>query len=382
MSELRLFYLEKSKLKICHGTSFLDAIITRLGLDPVQGLRVVDALALDKASHTNRDVLVCIQCYDSVVAGNLKIWLSKLYEDDHPVCIVRGVGIDEIEEVTPMSLYELDRYSNYDHLTSVVVYRQEKTSRATIDDLREIMETLRGENGCPWDREQDHLSLKPYVLEEAYEVAECLERDDIFGLEEELGDLMLQVVFHAQIASENGEFELVDVLQGICDKLIHRHPHVFDDVVVTGAAQVNQNWEAIKQRENSHNTTSDVLKKYSRALPALFRSYKVIAKAAKTGFDWQNVEQTFAKYDEEIVELQEAIKNGQQSEIEDEFGDVLFSLVCVARKLDIDAELALHRAIDKFIKRFSCMEQNVSKASLDMKNMSLKQLIEAWQSAK
>jgi tetrapyrrole methylase family protein/MazG family protein len=369
-------------IKIIHGTSFLDAIITRIGIDPVEGMRIVDCLKLEEASRSNDDSIVCIQCYDAIVASDLKIWLSEMYLDDNLVVVIKAVGIPDLEEVLYMKLYELDRFEGYDHLTSVVVLKNEETKRASYDDLIRIMKKLRSEDGCPWDREQSHESLKPYVLEEAYEVAEAITTGDLFALEEELGDLMLQIVFHAQIGSENGDFTITNVFDAICNKMISRHPHVFNGLEVESSDEVLVNWEEIKKKENNHDTVTDTMNKFGKSLPALFRSYKVQHKASKAGFDWKEIEPVFVKLHEEIDELKEALLKNSIENIAEETGDLLFTVVNIARKLKVDVELCLHSATDKFIDRFSRVEAEFTHLGLKMENSDLEMLEKAWERAK
>ncbi|MCK8059524.1 MULTISPECIES: nucleoside triphosphate pyrophosphohydrolase [unclassified Fusibacter] len=369
-------------IRVVHGTSFLDAIITRLGVDPVDGMRIVDCLKLDQAYAANDDAMVCIQCYDAIVASELKIWLSEMYMDDHPVVVLKAVGIPELEEIVHLPLYELDRYQGYDHLTSVVVLKNKATKRASYDDLVRIMKLLRSENGCPWDREQTHVTLTPYVLEEAYEVAEAIVSGDLFALEEELGDLLLQIVFHAQIGRENGDFAMAEVLDGICEKMVSRHPHVFGEITALNSEEVLDNWEAIKKEENKHETVTDTMMKFGKSLPALFRSYKVQHKASKAGFDWKELDPVFKKLHEEIDELKEALKNESSDGIAEETGDLLFTVVNIARKLQVDVELCLHQATDKFIDRFSRVEAEFTSLGRKMENSDLEMLEKAWERAK
>ncbi len=369
-------------IEYVHGASFIDAVITALGIDPVKGLRIVNSLSLDPFVQLGDDVLVCIQCYNLVVASQLKIWLGNIFYDEHPVLIVQSAGIKNQQKIVEMPLYELDRYQDFDHLTSVVVIPQRRQMRHQLAELMNIIKMLRSENGCPWDREQDHQSLKPSVLEEAYEVAEALDNDDIFGLEEELGDLLLQVVFHAQIANENGDFNMVDVCDGISQKLIRRHPHVFADTIAKTAEQVKVNWEAIKKQENQHKTVADTMHKYSKGLPALFRSHKVIGKGIKAGFDWENVEQAIAKIEEEIAELRAALTAADHVNSEEELGDILFASCVVATKLGIQPEEALQKSTDKFIRRYERMEKRLNASNLVINQLDLGTLIDAWQKSK
>ncbi len=371
-----------SAIDYIHGASFIDAVITALGIDPVKGLRIVDSLNLKPFRQLDDDVLVCIQCYNLVVAGQLKIWLSNIFYDEHPVLVVQSAGIKKQQRIVEMPLYELDRYQDFDHLTSVVVMPQSQQMRHQLADLMAVVDMLRSENGCPWDREQDHQGLKPSVLEEAYEVAEALDNDDIFGLEEELGDLLLQVVFHAQIARENGDFNMVDVADGISQKLIRRHPHVFADTIAETSEQVKDNWEAIKRQENQHETVADTMHKYSKGLPALFRSSKVISKGIKAGFDWENVEQAIAKIEEEIAELRAALALSDRINSEEELGDILFASCVVAAKLGIQPEEALQKSTDKFIGRYERMEKQLNARNLAVNQLDLSALIDTWRQSK
>ncbi len=365
-----------------HGASFIDALVTALALDPVDGLRIVNALDLKPFMQINDDLLVCIQCYNRIVAGQLKIWLSGYFDDEQPLLVVRAAGIRDRQTIVEMPLYQLDRYDDFDHLTSVVVKPQRQSGRQQLEQLQEIVKLLRSEHGCPWDRQQDHQSLKENLLEEAYEVAEAIENDDLFALEEELGDLLLQVVFHAQIASENGDFTMTDVATGICQKLIRRHPHVFADAVVQDAEQVKVNWEAIKRRENSHHTTAQVMGKYGKGLPALFRGQKVVEKGIKAGFDWEDNAQAIAKIKEEIAELEAAIATADWAHCTEELGDVLLASCVVASKLEIAPEQALQKAIDKYISRFSKMEALLAARNLSFEQLDMAGLIAIWQESK
>ncbi len=371
-----------AQIDYIHGVSFIDVLITTLGIDPVNGLRIVNSLDLQPFMQLNNDILVCIQCYNEIVAGQLKIWLGRNFDDQQPLLVVQSAGIKDSQKIVELPLYQLDRYRDFDHLTSVVVMPKQSYQRHQLEQLMAIIKTLRSENGCPWDREQTHQSLKENVLEEAYEVAEALEKEDLFELEEELGDLLLQVVFHAQIASENGDFIMTDITEGISQKLIRRHPHVFADAVAEDAEQVKVNWEAIKRQERQQQTTAQVMKKYSKGLPALFRSEEIIGKAIKAGFDWKNVEQALAKVREEIDELTAAVPAANRAHIEEELGDLLFASCVVAKKLKIAPEHALHKAIDKFIVRYGKMETHLSERKLTFGTLDLESLVAIWQESK
>jgi tetrapyrrole methylase family protein / MazG family protein len=251
-----------------------------------------------------------------------------------------------------------------------------------LQDLMEIMKLLRSENGCPWDREQTHESLKKYLIEETYEVLEVIDLNDKDRLCEELGDLLLQIVFHARIASEEGTFDMCDVITGISRKMVQRHTHVFGDAKADTPDEVVSNWEAIKKREKGMESQTSVLKGVPANLPALMRSYKVQQKAAQVGFDWEHAEDVLEKVKEEILELEDVYNSKNVERITDEMGDVLFSLVNLSRFLKIQPELALTGTVNKFIKRFEYVEQESTKAGKKLEEMTLAEMDELWEKAK
>jgi tetrapyrrole methylase family protein/MazG family protein len=242
------------------------------------------------------------------------------------------------------------------------------------EDLVNIMETLRSPEGCPWDKEQTHESLKPYLLEEAFEVLESIEENDFCGLKEELGDLMLQSVFHAQLAKENNQFTIQDVLDTINQKLIRRHPHVFGHEEINTADEQRIHWEKLKKHEGKTSIVDGVPK----MLPSLLRARRVQQKAATVGFDWEKVDQVWEKVHEEIDELLKAVRKNQSEKIEEEFGDLLFALVNLARFLPVNPEEALRHSIDKFIHRFQKMEDVISQEGKDLRKMNLQEMDTIW----
>lgn len=250
------------------------------------------------------------------------------------------------------------------------------------NELIDIMALLRSRNGCPWDREQTHESLKRYLIEETYEVLEVIDKKDDKKLCDELGDLLLQVIFHAQIAKENGAFDMNDVITGICRKLVSRHTHVFEEVSADTSEKVLENWEMIKKKEKGLTDQTGVLKDVPSNLPALMRSFKVQQKAAQVGFDWDNIEDVIKKVDEEIQELKDAYKSKNVERITDEMGDALFALVNLARFLKVQPELALTGTTNKFIKRFEYIEQESLKKGKNMTDMDLVEMDELWNEAK
>jgi len=249
-------------------------------------------------------------------------------------------------------------------------------------ELVRIMERLRAPGGCPWDREQTRQSIKPYVIEEAYEVAEAIDDDNIDDLRAELGDLLLQVVFHAEMAREDGLFTIEDVVRGISEKLIRRHPHVFADTEVKDSAEVLRNWARIKQEERKHLEDNSVVSGVPRAMPALLRAHRLGEKAAGVGFDWDAASAVLDKVHEELAELHAAVEQHDGSAVEAELGDLLFALASLGRHFDLQAEDALQRASDRFIRRFRYMERRLSERQRDMHTTSAEELNSLWEEAK
>lgn len=249
-------------------------------------------------------------------------------------------------------------------------------------DLLEIMRMLRSPGGCPWDREQDHETLKKYFIEETYEVLEAIDLKDPAKLCEELGDVLLQVIFHARIAEENGQFTMDDVIDTVSKKMVHRHQHVFGAAQAETAEDVVDLWEDIKKQEKGAKSQTDVLKDVPSILPALMRSYKVQEKAAKVGFDWDHVEDAWQKVLEETEELHEAYQTMDRDKMEDEMGDLLFAVVNVARFLKVQPELALTGTINKFIRRFEYIESKSREAGRELSSMTLMEMDALWDEAK
>jgi tetrapyrrole methylase family protein / MazG family protein len=258
-----------------------------------------------------------------------------------------------------------------------------ESSGILFERLLAIMDRLRGPDGCPWDREQSRLSLKPYLIEEAYEVLEAIENDDAPALEEELGDLLFQVVFHARLASERAEFTMAHLLDRLTDKMIRRHPHVFGDAALTTAGEVARQWEAIKQREaEAKGFPRSVIDGVPRALPGLLRAQRLQEKAARVRFDWADAQAAWAKVEEELAETARALAEGERTRVQDELGDLFFSLVNVARLSSIDAEETLQHAIEKFRRRFLQMEQDLVTRGTPMSAASTEDMEAAWTAVK
>ena len=257
-------------------------------------------------------------------------------------------------------------------------------SDSTFSELVAIMARLRGPDGCPWDREQTHATLKPYLLEETYETLEAIDAEDDAELCRELGDVLLQVVFHAQIAAEEGRFDIKAVGQAIVEKLIRRHPHVFDEASADGADEVLRRWEQIKKQERREQgkAAPSLLEGIPKQLPALMRAQRIQARVAQQGFDWDDVDGALDKVAEEFAEVREAWETGGAAAVEEEFGDLLFSLVNASRFLKVDPEQALRRAVAKFERRFRALEEIVHARGEEVAALSLAALDEIWDEVK
>ncbi len=251
------------------------------------------------------------------------------------------------------------------------------TIKRPIEELLEIMATLRGPEGCPWDKEQTHESLKPYVVEEAYELVEAVDGGENGEIREELGDLLLQIIFHSQIAAETGSFDFDDVIRGINEKLLRRHPHVFGDEKAVDEVEALKNWERIKVETEGKKKT-----KRHPGTPILHRALRMQEKAVSLGFDWEETSQLFEKLEEEINEVREAVASGDREEVTEEIGDLLFMAVNLSRFLDIHPEDALERSLSKFGKRFRTMEEMAAKGERSLEEMNLAEMEAYWQEAK
>jgi|SRR3990172_1063740 len=249
-------------------------------------------------------------------------------------------------------------------------------------DLVELMTRLRGPGGCPWDGEQTNESLKPYLIEETYEVIEAIDEGSPDMLKEELGDLLLQVVFHSELAREKGEFDISDVIEGLINKLISRHPHVFGDAEAKSAEDVLVQWHKLKAKEKKVKERESVLEGIPPHLPSLMKAHKVTEKASRVGFDWEHIDQVFDKVREEMGEFEDAVRKNDPKEMESEMGDLLFSLVNVGRFIEVNPEEALRKTISRFIKRFRYIEESLAQKGKDFKDTSLQKMDELWNEAK
>lgn len=418
------------KLIIKPSMSFLDLAYVELGIDPIAGLRIIDAQDFGAIGEAGAYPLMITQVYSQLVAGDLKIALMDNLSDEYEIYFLRNLGLPD-EECRKIKLFELDRQPHIDHLTSVYVppeafagelqsfgeddegaaqfviadsssagenFVEPETVAKEIDGAEEnlvttagfddvdiqplvdVMRTLREPGGCPWDREQTHASIRSNMIEEVYEYLEAVDDDDTAGMREELGDVLMQIVFHARMAEEAGRFDLQDVIDEVVDKLIRRHPHVFGETQVQGSDDVLRNWEAIKKEEKTER--KHVLDGVTQGLPALLRAYKMQGKAAKVGFDWPDSEGVWAKVQEELGELREAVASGDAQAAENELGDVLFAVVNYARHNKIEPEVALNGTNNRFANRFNYVERQVEASGRPWSEFTLAELDKFWDEAK
>lgn len=464
--------------------SALDAVYAALGLDPVQGLTVLNALdvAGDPPRLPNPELSTLIlQVYNQRIASEVKLALMEVYPDDWLLTLVQAAGVPGKERLATLPLWQIDQQDWLDDLTSLYIPPRSEgdahvgptasqpgagnadstgsadrpdssdstntvgsantagrrdraggadspgtlsapatagsariagtagsagsagsadrpdTSGSThsrsahfqvagscdypLDPLVEVMAHLRSDQGCPWDREQTHQSLKRFLIEEAYEVLEAIDSSNVHKLREELGDLLLQVVFHAELASERGDFDVNDVVEAIVKKLIHRHPHVFGQAEVDDARQVERNWERIKAGEKEDNGEGELLE-VPPGLPALLKAQRIQEKASRLGFDWPELAGAWPKLGEEVEELKQAIQEKDVLQMAAEMGDLLFSIVNISRFLGISAEEALQSCCTKFVRRFAYVAAKIQESGRNLAETDLAEMDRYWEEAK
>ncbi|MCY9592429.1 MazG family protein [Paenibacillus chitinolyticus] len=375
-------------LEIVGGESFLDQAFLRFGFDPIEGMQLLDATDLRPGMLNPRLHTVIGQVYDTFTASDVKLTLMELYPDDYTVFAGHSLGVAGEESVVRVPLYELDRIEGYGNLSLVWVPRSDRDElrNRTLERLHEIVAILRSPEGCPWDREQTHASLRKNLIEEAYEVLETIDEDDPDHMCEELGDLLLQVMLHSQMEEETGAFTVYDVIAGLNEKLIRRHPHVFGTEGAENAEEALANWQQMKDEEKRRKgidpSKQSALAGVPKDLPALMKALKLQKKAAVVGFDWSEVGEVIAKITEELGEVQEAMENGAAAERLDELGDLLFAVVNLSRFLKIDPEEALASTNRKFVRRFQYIEERLEARGKSLAEADLAEMEELWQEAK
>jgi tetrapyrrole methylase family protein/MazG family protein len=368
-------------VEVIPGVSFLEPAFSALDKDPLPLTSIVDAQLLRDLHFPpfppDRPSMV-VQIYSREIASDVKLTLMVIYPDDHPVILIHEAGTaDQVLE--DLHLYEIDRSKSLNNRSSL--YLPPLGEGSSLESFQEIIAHLRAPDGCPWDKEQDHQSLRPNLLEECYEALEAIDADDPVAMQEELGDLLLQIVLHAQIASEFGEFTMSDVIQGIYTKIVKRHPHVFEDLDLDEADAVIQNWERIKAHERENNGEEDkgLLDGVPSALPSLTQADTYQKRAARVGFDWERMDDVLKKLPEEINELSQADDPEEKSS---EMGDILFTLVNIARWMGVDAESALRTANSRFKVRFALVQKEARAEGRELSEMTLKELDQLWEKSK
>jgi tetrapyrrole methylase family protein/MazG family protein len=370
------------ELDVLPAMSFLDVAWARLDIDPVEaGVRLVDGHEFATAAAGERGPMLVAHTHANWVLNDIKLAVENA-QGDEPVIMLHALGTDA-ELIVETTWAQLDQTIEADHLTSIYVPQLAAPVGQGYVRFHELTRVLREQ--CPWDIEQTHETLIPFLLEETYEVVDALQAldpdnpssdDDLI---EELGDLLFQIEFHATIAEQEGRFTIADVTQGIHDKLVRRHPHVFGDIVADDTGTVLENWDEIKKVEKGRTS---IFEGIPRSLPSLAYAQKIGRKASKVGFDWPDVAGAFPKIIEETAELAEAMTETDSAATELELGDLLFAVVNVARHLKIDAELALRAASDKFRARFEGVEALATSRSIDLKAASLMTLNSLWDEVK
>ncbi len=372
-------------VQVIEGLSFIEPVFSALGLDPLPKLAMIDALELAAAhvpSFPPDAPALIAQLYSREVANDVKLTLMEIYPDDHPTRLVHAAGTRQ-QLVEDLPLHAIDQSSSIGLLTSL--YLPPLEAGTSFEAFQEIIAHLRAPNGCPWDREQTHQTLRNNLLEETYEALAALDANDPTHMSEEFGDLLLQITLHAQIANEYGEFNINQLIKGIYDKIIRRHPHVFGDWKVAGVENVLQNWEKLKAAERREFQDENGGKKkglldgIELTLPALAQAEELQARAARVGFDWPDTRGVVDKINEECQELAKAEDLVSRS---DELGDLLFAVVNLARHYGVDAESALRATDSRFRSRFAHIERSAACQGKTVSDLSLDEMESYWQEAK
>ena len=368
--------------KVMPAVSFIDAMMEALMIDPIEGLKVIDAFDINNQVLDKRIGTIITQVYNPLIASEVKLKLLEQYNDETEIYFVRAAGIQGQESIRVIPLFELDMQEDIDYLTSIYIPKDLNNKR-DFNDLLDVIEVLRGEDGCPWDREQTHKSLEKALVEESYEVIDAIEKDDDNSLIEELGDVLLQVVFHASIGKEDGYFDIGDIIEGICNKMISRHPHVFrNSNKIDSSEEVIEKWEDLKKKEKGYESLTEEMNGITKGLPSLLRAHKIQQKAKKVGFDFEDLNSVINKVKEELEEVIDVYNTKNMEKIKEEVGDLLFSCVNVARFLNIDEEIALNFTADKFIKRFDYIERMAKEKGMKLVDMKLNEMDKLWVESK
>ncbi|TDQ34222.1 nucleoside triphosphate pyrophosphohydrolase [Aureibacillus halotolerans] len=376
--------LHNVQIEVIGGQSFLDSMFATLAIDPIDGFQLVDGMSFDWKSLDVQTHLFIMQVFNRFMASDVKLQLLEKWPPEAEVCVVTAAGsTEEVKAWVP--LHELDHEDRFTDVTTLYLPPlNERTQRSRdFASLREIIATLRGPDGCPWDKKQTHASLKPFLLEETYEVWDAIDDEDDEHLADELGDILLQVLLHAQIGEDEGRFSLEDVVAALATKMIRRHPHVFGNEQNLTEEEIHSNWMRIKQEEKGeleHKTSR--LDGIPAAASTLLQAYEIQKKAAKSGFDWDDAADVWKKVKEEIHELEEEFAGVEPSRREEEWGDTVFAFINIARHYNIQPEAALMKTVQKFNRRFRYIEQKVEGATKPFEEHTLDELDVYWEEAK
>ena len=373
--------LEGLPVQVIDGLSFLEPVFTALRLDPFPHTALIDGLEL-AVTHVppfppGVPALIA-QVYSTAIASDVKLTLMAHYPDEHPVVLVHAAGTTE-ELVENLALHEIDQ-SNHLGLLSVL-YLPPLSSATSFEAFQELIAHLRAPDGCPWDRKQTHATLRQYLLEETYETLNALDAQDPEAMREEFGDLLLQIVLHAQIAAEEGEFNMAEILEYIHTKIVRRHPHVFGDVEVKDAEGVLQNWERLKAQEREANGKSEMslLDGVPVTLPALSQASELLKRVSRVGFDWPDINGAIQKVEEELQEVYQADDDDERAK---EVGDVLLAFCDLARWYGVDPESSLREANLRFRGRFTYLEAAARSRGCAISDLSIDEMLELWKEAK
>jgi len=383
VSALQASMPEGASLTVLPGVSMADACLAALPVDMprASSVRILPATDWEGAAADPRTPLLITEIWNPVLAGDVKLWLTDLYDDEQPVVLYpSSAKVNRKPVVIP--LMELDRQRTYDHTVCLYIpaVGLQKRQRYCFEDLVEILSILRSPGGCPWDREQTHETLRKYLIEEAYETIGAIDSGDPDAIADELGDVLLQIVFHADIAKSHMDFTISDVTTAICRKMIYRHAHIFGDDHCETADDVTANWERLKKKEKGLTTQASVLADVSKGLPALMHAAKVQKKAALVGFDWDDALSALPKVSEEAEEVRAELD--AQRDPTEELGDLLFSCVNVTRLCGLEPEQVLRAATEKFIRRFTAMENAIISDGKALEGLTLSEMDVYWNQVK
>ncbi|MBM7694555.1 tetrapyrrole methylase family protein/MazG family protein [Peribacillus deserti] len=371
------------EIKIEGGQSFIDSLFQAAGFDPIDGFQLLDGTSLRAEEVMITGHVIIGQVYDQFIASEVKLTLMEKLPDDYEVYIITAAGSSG-EKIQKVRLYELDHGMELNNLTSLYIppVQKEEWLYKEFFKAKQIIAKLRGPGGCPWDQEQTHESLKKYLIEETYELIDAIDQGDDEQIVGELGDILLQVLLHAQIGEEEGMFSISDVIGSLSSKMVRRHPHVFGEVKVKDAEDVIVNWQKIKETETGAKKNEHMLDRVEKAQPQLLIAYEYQKKASKAGFDWKEPEPMWEKVFEEIKEAKHEIKAKNMDSLKKELGDIFFALVNLCRYYSINPEEAVHSTNRKFYNRFAYIEKSLQKKGESFEQHTLEQLDDLWEEAK